>query len=234
MLIGTGDFPRAANSGMQNAKAIGDLYRCAIHCRTCFAEQTKLRGAIIDVAQPRWIGNRYFHAKPRIVFVMLNPGAGDQSKEAGNRAAREVLLMFRDGRATFLEVLAFQCQHMESWGKPAGRFLRFYVNDLGLELEELAFLNLALCATEGNRYPHWMLDRCFTDHSGPILGKLNPDLVVLCGASARRFAPQIGSLSPSARVVPMLHHSHRKGRSAEVREQARLREVICALTHGGV
>jgi len=208
---------------------IEELYRRALRCRICFAEQTRLTAPIIDLAQPRWVGSRYSGASPRVTFLMLNPGAGESSKDAGNRAARELLVKFRDGRASFPEVLAFQRQHMESWGKPAGRFLRFYIRGLGLELEEVAFLNIALCATAGNRYPKRMLNRCFVDHSGEILRQLDPSLVVLCGVSARRFAPKIEALCPRARVVPMLHHSHREGRRVETREQARLREVIDAL-----
>ena len=96
-------------------EAIADLYRRAARCRVCFVDKTGLKAPIIDVAQPRWVGTRYRDARPRIVFLMLNPGAGDPSKEAGNRAARQVLLGFRDGGATFADVLAFQRQHMESW-----------------------------------------------------------------------------------------------------------------------
>ena len=86
-------------------EAIADLYRRAARCRVCFVDKTGLKAPIIDVAQPRWVGTRYRDARPRIVFLMLNPGAGDPSKEAGNRAARQVLLGFRDGGATFAEVL---------------------------------------------------------------------------------------------------------------------------------
>lgn len=213
---------------MAKMEAIEHLYRCAIQCRTCFARETGLQAAIIDLAQPRWVGSRYYRAKPRVTFVMINPGAGDPSKDAGNRAAREALLRFRDGEVTFAEILAFQRQHMESWGKPAGRFLRFYIRDLGLELEAVAFLNIALCATTGNRYPNWMLKRCFSDHSAKILRQLDPDLAVLCGVTARQFASAVEAVCPRARIIPMLHHSHREGRDVEASEQARLRAVIDA------
>jgi hypothetical protein len=215
-------------------EVITDLYRRALRCRVCFAEDTGLKAPIIDVAQPRWVGTRFRAARLRIAFVMLNPGAGDPSKDAGNRVARELLLGFRDGGATFADVLAFQREHMESWGKPAGRFLRFYIRDLDLELEDVAFLNIALCATLRNRYPSWMLDRCFADHSGMILRQLKPNLVVLCGVSARRFASAISALCPSAKVVATLHHAHREGRDVEAREQAQLRGVINALAETSV
>jgi hypothetical protein len=216
-------------------EVITDLHCRALRCRVCFAEDTRLKAPIIDVAQPRWVGTRFRDARPRIVFLMLNPGAGDPSKDAGNRDARRLLLRFRDGGATFENVLAFQREHMESWGKPVGRFLRFYIRGLDLELEDVAFLNIALCATLGNRYPRRMLDRCFEDHSGTILQQLKPDLVVLCGVViARRFRKKISALCPSAKVVAMLHHAHRKGRNAEAIEQAQLRGVINALAETSV
>ncbi len=219
---------------MCKVDAIADLYRHALPCRKCFAEQRGLTAPVIDLAQPRWVGSRYFRAKLRITFVMLNPGAGAPSKAAGNRAAREMLLKFRDGDTTFPEVLAFQRQHMKSWGRAAGRFLDFYTKDLGLKLDEVAFLNIALCATAGNRYPKWMLDRCFADHSGEILRRLDPSLVVLCGGSTRRFTSAIKEKCPGAQVVSMLHHSHREGRSVEDKAHAKLSEFIGALSQTSV
>ncbi|MGQ0569239.1 MAG: hypothetical protein ACT4P5_06870 [Armatimonadota bacterium] len=91
---------------------------------------------------------------------------------------------------------------MESWGKPAGRFLRFYIRNLGLEFEEVAVLNVALCATVGNRHPNWMLNRCFDGHTGEILRQLDPSLVVVCGAGAQRFASAIKGLCPRADQHP--------------------------------
>jgi hypothetical protein len=208
---------------------IADLYRRALRCRVCFAKETGLKAPIIDVAQPRWVGARYWDARPRIAFVMLNPGAGDASKDIGNRDAQKFLLGFRDGDATFADVLAFQWQHMKTWGRPAGRFLRFYISDLNLKLDDVAFLNIALCATLGNRYPCWMLDRCFDDHSSKILQRLNPDLVVLCGVNVRRFASVISASCKSAKVVTMFHHAHRRGRDMETSKQALLRTVINSL-----
>jgi hypothetical protein len=199
--------------------AIADLYHRALPCRMCFAEQRGLKAPIIDLAQPRWVGSRYFRAKRRITFVMLNPGAGDPKKDDWNQEARKMLLKFRDGDATFSEVLAFQQQHMKFWGRPAGRFLDFYTKNLGLELDEVAFLNIGLCATDGNQYPDWMLKRCFADHSGKILQQLVPSHVVLCGGSARRFTSAIKKLCRDTQVVPMLHHAHREGRSVEATAQ---------------
>jgi hypothetical protein len=215
---------------MHKMDAMADLYRCALQCRICFAEQRGLTAPIIDLAQPRWVGSRYFRAKLRIIFVMMNPGAGGPSKEAGNRVSREMLLKFRDGDATFSKILAFQRQHMKSWGRPAGRFLNFYTKDLGLDLDKVAFLNVALCATAGNLYPNWMLDRCFADYTGEILRRLDPSLVVLCGGSVQRFTSKIKARCPSARVESVLHHSHREGRSVEATAHAQLREVIGTLS----
>ena len=40
---------------------------------------------------------------------------------------------------------------MRDWGRK--RFLRFYTDALGLKLDDVAFLNIALCSTKGNSYP---------------------------------------------------------------------------------
>ena len=103
---------------MPNLERIDSLYRGATNCRECFEGNPRVEAPIIDVAQPRWIGSEYFRARPRIVFVPLNPGAGSRGTEEGNRVARELLLRYRDGKAALDEVLTFQRDHMKSWGKP--------------------------------------------------------------------------------------------------------------------
>lgn len=207
---------------------IAKIYRKAIGCRMCFTEETGLKAPIIDVAQPRWIGENYQNVRPRITFIMINPGAGDRTKDAGNHDAQEVLYRFSDGVTTFADVMSFQRQHMQTWGRPCGRFLRFYVEDLNLKLDDIAFLNIALCATLGNCYPKWMLNQCLGKYTGMILQELNLDLVVLCGINAQQFSKEIVDMCPRAKVVPMIHHAHRKGREVEEREQAKLRGVIDA------
>jgi len=214
---------------MAGMDTIANLYHQASHCRVCFDEQTALKAPIINLAQPRWIGSRYYEAKPRIVFVTLNPGAGDPSKDAGNCEAQQVLVGFREGNVTFEEVLAFQRQHMESWGRPTGRFLEFYLYNLGLNLNKVAFLNIALCATRGNHCPRKMLEQCFKKYTKAILQKLNPDLVILCGVKSRRFESEISALFQDAKIEYMLHHAHRGGRDVEKRDRLRLRRIIKAL-----
>ena len=67
-----------------------------------------------------------------------------------------------------------------------------------MNLDDVAFLNVGLCATVGNQYPGWMLRRCFSTHSGEILRELAPDLVLLSGSGTYRFEKEISSLCPKA------------------------------------
>lgn len=206
--------------------AIAELYRRALHCRVCFDADPELRAPIVDLAQPRWIGPRYWDAKPRIAFVLTNPGAGGSSHEVENRMARELLVGFRDGVRTFADVLKHQGGHMPAWGKTAGKFLNFYTTGLGLALDDIAFHNIALCATEGNDYPTSMLRRCFEAHSGGILRQLNPEVVILSGVAAQAYESSVKWTCPDASVLGMLHYAHREGSDTELAEQARIRGLL--------
>jgi len=54
---------------------IDDLFKSAVRCNDCF-ENGRLQRSSIDLAQPRWIGPRYWSVRPRVLIVLMNPGAG--------------------------------------------------------------------------------------------------------------------------------------------------------------
>jgi len=203
----------------------------AAKCRVCF-ERFDVKSALIDVAQPRWVGNKYWSAHSRVVVVMLNPGSGEARDGSADTRSSELLKAFAQGRGSLAAIMRHQAGDMPNWGrllrtedgKPNGhQFTTFYLNGLNLNLEEIAFANVAWCATSGNKYPTGMPSACFERHTQPLLALLAPDVVLLSGSATHRFAAPIKHDVPGAKVVPMMHYAHREGASIEAAELARVR-----------
>ena len=206
-------------------KHLEKLSRKAARCRYCF-EHFGLESPITDVAQPRWVGPDYRNARTRIVIVMLNPGSGEGYKQEMNRKGLPILQGFRDGSVSLRELFRHQRVAMENWGTPRGWYLEYYVDRLGLHIDEIAFANIAWCAVSGNKYPKKMLKECWGRHTSDLMKLLDPHVVVLAGRAARSFEGAIQEMLPDARVIRMLHHAHRKGREATRREHRRVRRLI--------
>ena len=211
--------------------AVDSGYRKAAHCRMCFEGDPKVNTGIIDVAQPRWVGERYWVAKPRALFILLNPGSGESDGVEYNREARRLMHEYRDDRATLVEVLNHQRVHMTDWGR--GRFLDFYTTQLELDLAKIAFVNLALCSSASDEHPHWMLRRCLNEHTLAIISSLRPDLAVLSGSDTHKFQSAIRARCPTARVETMLHYANRRVAVVQAADHQRIRDVIADLRNQG-
>ena len=211
---------------MTHAAAVETLYQSAMACTACFSSNSELHLATIDLPQPRWVGAAYHASKPRVLVVMLNPGQGDGPQLEQNLRLKHLLHQYKRREANFGEVMAFQRQHMPIWGRPQGRFLPFYTTALGLKLDELSLLNVALCATKENKYPRHMLSRCFETHTSAVAVTLQPDVVLLSGSASHSFLPAFAQRMPQARVLPMLHYAHREGSQVEAQEHARIRTAL--------
>lgn len=209
---------------MDRFQEVAAGYRRAARCRICFAGEPTVRPGIVDVAQPRWIGERYASAEPRVLFILLNPGSGQSDSAAYNEEARRLMHAYGDGRAKLADVLMHQRAHMPDWGR--GRFLSFYTDALGLKLDDTAFLNIGLCSTEDNRYPSWMLRQCFDKHTGQLVRVLDPELVLLSGSAVEPFRDFILNGSPRAQVETMLHYAHRESKDEEARDHGRIRALL--------
>jgi hypothetical protein len=131
-----------------HTSVVEPLYKAAMNCSACFGPGSGLQLPTVDVPQPRWVGPAYSTSNPRVLVVMLNPGQGDRRQLQRNLQLKALLHGYKGGRASFSAVLDFQRKHMREWGRPQGRFLPFYTSALGLSLEALAFINIALCATK--------------------------------------------------------------------------------------
>jgi hypothetical protein len=195
-------------------KLVEDICREATRCRFCF-DSNLVRPAYIDIAQPRYVGPGYWTAKCRVVVVMLNPGQG--SANAADQEARQLMYAFRDG-APLASVLDQQRVAMPKWGR--AKYAPF-IADLGLDLDSIATANVAMCATEDNKYPVEVLNECWKRHTAPLLHALSPHVVVLCGSKAHPFAPRI-----SGRAVCAPHYATRVGHKARDKAMAVARRKI--------
>ena len=204
-----------------------DLARDAVRCRVCF-ESLPLQPAFVDLAQRRWVGPRYWSAEPRIVVILVNPGAGRGWADQRNEKLRRLLREFASDQTKLDAVLKYQRDDLPNWGR--GRFWRFYIDGVGLDPDQIALANNAWCATRGNRYPSRMLSECFSRHTARLLSTLVPEVVILAGAGAQRFARRIERVLPACNLVETLHYSHRKGLRAQTAAIQQVKQAIAAAT----
>lgn len=211
---------------MTQPTSVESIYRSAMDCTACFAPGSELHLPTIDVPQPRWVGPMYHSAEPRVLIVMLNPGQGDGPQLEQNLNLKELLHRYKSGSASFAAVLEFQSKHMQIWGRPQGKFLPFYTSNLGLKLDSLSFLNIALCATKENKYPRYMLSQCFARHTSAVTIALRPQVILLSGSATHAFQREFVRCLPDARVIPMMHYAHREGAEVEAAELTRVRNAL--------
>lgn len=204
-------------------KTVDSICREAISCRSCFQE-LKLPPAAIDIAQPRWVGPQYWSSPKKIVAIMLNPGSGNFRNDASTQETLQVLHEYKNHKMTLADVFQSQFKDMPAWGR--GRFLSFFQSSLGLNLDTIAFMNLAWCATANNSYPKQMLSCCFERHGLKLLKKLSPDVVLLCGSNTHSFSGKVAQTIPQCQVIPVLHYAHREGSEREVAESDRIKPLI--------
>ena len=207
---------------MQISTGLSDTMRSlaqtAMRCNACF-DDGKLLRSFVDLPQPRYIGPAYWTSSPRIAWVMINPGAGcDTPRE---RSWRGSLVNYRDGTGSLQAVFDEQRKHMPSWND----MLPFIARH-GLDVDALALVNVAWCASAGNKYPVRMLDTCWDRHSDPWLQDLAPAVVILSGTRTYRYQAQIRALLPTAQVLTTFHYAHRpldatraNARAEEIRQE---------------
>jgi hypothetical protein len=197
------------------------IFRHAVACRVCFRGPLHLNPALIDVAQPRWIGEHYWDGL-RTVILLVNPGAGKGTHDHVNQEFRRLILAYRSRQGTIAEVFEHQRREIPGWGQ----FQAFYLDGFGLTLPDIALANVAWCAEQDNNYPSGMLRECFRQHTDPLLRVLKPHLILLGSSDLAFFIDRIETACPGAQIVPVLHYSHRKGHAATRMEIERVRPII--------
>jgi hypothetical protein len=167
------------------------------------------------------------------MVVSLNPGAGNTPEKKGaNRLFRQVLHDYKDGRKGLRELFAFQRQYIPQWGRPPGHFVQFYIDGMGLTLDEIALANIGWCADARNKWPKRMLSYCFQRHTCRLLQIVCPNVIILSGSGTHRHATEIQRVLPNCRVVQTLHYAHRKGKEKERAELLRVKgEIAACSTH---
>ena len=156
-------------------------------CRKCFDNPNiQLSGKPFNLAdvpgpQPRWLGENYFSAHKKICIMLINPGSGDKTPEnewaslkklhqAGNQDSRE-----RHWR----ELMNTNEVGMPKWGA----WEKLYFDSLRMRdrIDSIAFMNMMLCASKGNKYNKHSLDLCFSSQSKKLLKLLSPDILIFSG-----------------------------------------------------
>lgn len=184
-------------------------------CDVCFRTIPGLRRAQPNLPKPRWIGEGYFDAKPRVVVALINPGQGKDLPSSFHRREAELFTRFyKTGdygpiRGYFRE--RFQGERHGEY-RPV---FTWYEDLFDLKFEQIAQINIAWCADDGNRHPTSMLRTCFERHTSALLAALKPDAVLLSGSNVAAFESAIRANHPTIQVRPVLHYAHRGGRSAE-------------------
>lgn len=170
----------------QPLETIEGIYRRATDCSDCFATGY-LKRSFVDIAQPRFVGHRYWSAQRRFVFLSINPGAGSGSAEDQKMLAD--VHAFKNGNLSLETLFVRQRGYFPYWGR--GKFLPYF-RKIGIEFDEIALLNLAQCATEGDKYPSVMLHSCMERHTLDLIAALRPDILVACGKRVQEVAGKMG------------------------------------------
>jgi hypothetical protein len=208
--------------------AVDAIFKSAVACNDCFADRRNKRSQV-DLAQPRWIGPRYWSARPRVVVVLKNPGAGNQRDGRADADFRKCLLAYRDGATDIQPVFDHQRRDMAHWGD----LCSFYMQGFGLAFDETAFVNLAWCGEDSNKPSNAMLSHCFDRYGSALLRILDPQVLILGGTSTEGFAPRLREALPRAQIECVLHFAHRPMHAGRRPEQiARVRATV-ARARGG-
>ena len=219
---------------MSEERAIA-IMRGVAGCNHCFETVHGLERVPDGVPKPRWIGSRYYAARQGVVLVLLNPGEGRTLSEDWKRREQKVFEAFRNG-GDYEDIRNyFRLRRDEELrGTTATRpVFSWYEKTFRLAFEEVAQINMAWCASKGNKYRP-MLDPCFERHTGVLLQALEPHVVLLSGSNVHCFQARIESLLPGVHVRPTIHYAHREGRQRELDEGCKSRAWFDTLSGMGL
>lgn len=189
-----------ANAALQGDPTTFEaICREAVACDHCFKRAFATR-SFVDVAQPRYVGPRYWQEPQRRLFLFINPGEGHGSVE--DREMRAALHAFQAGALPLETLFAGQRRHMPTWGRN-GKFIKFF-NAISVKIDTIALLNVAWCATKGDKYPTPMLNECWSRFTRRTIAALAPTQIVACGEKAQAVAQREQII-----VTPIPHYAAR-------------------------
>lgn len=200
---------------------VRELYHSAMPCELCFKCESNIRHAFIDVPQPRYIGKDYFSAKKKILTLMINPGT---RKPTAQGPEKDLLYKFKEDKNSLEDYFEFQQKDMLNWGR--GHFINYFKTMIGLNMDEVAFANIAWCSIKGNNYTAPVLNNCFKLHTQYLVKEMNPDIVLLSGSPTWLFSGHIHDLLPNAKVLEILHYANQKPLRDKKNHVEYIKEVI--------
>ena len=174
---------------------LSEQSRRAVQCTFCFCPDRSAEWAFVptrpanrpdDVAVPPYVGPDYWSARQRIAVMMLNPGhAAAEHKMMRRDLGRKL----RDGEIDYTSYNEQLAELLPKWG--FGGVVR-WLNAVGLNANEVAFLNMALCAVDNDKYFPELFRTCFERNTRNLLETLKPHVVLLCGK--KQLEPYVSAI----------------------------------------
>ena len=200
-----------------------------ISCSRCDKITCKkiLRDSEENVPQPGFIGTRF--SEKRILLVGQNPGFPNAELAPKDRIYTEALRRVRDQPSTesFGQLQTVLQKFVPDW-PVCGNY--FPLEDSGLELDEIAYCNVARCRTEGNARPSkTMAAECIKNHFCRWLELLRPRAVIFIG----KWAHERGAQFVSERQIPCDFMNRQRSLSSEARSENRQRVAAFVRANAG-
>lgn len=156
------------------------LFSEVVGCELCSnaIEKCILRDMQDNVPQPGYVGRKY--SNKRILLVGQNPGVGNGVTEARSHNYLEKLREIRDtpSAKVFSDLQDILTSLIPTW-PVHGNY--FPLDEAGLGLDEIAYINLVRCRTCSNGKPSvGMINNCSSHFEKWIL-RLNPKAIVFIG-----------------------------------------------------
>lgn len=169
-----------------------DVFSEAASCEACFDGSLSVDHSNVTGGQPRWIGEDYWQANKRVLFILVNPGSGVKTPPDRWHPMLAQLSDPQDERrvAAWHEAQQINDEYMPVWGK--WEDLYFEATGLASRKDQVAFLNVALCGAyppgkTKNKVSGKSLTRCYEKHSRSLLEILAPDICILSGSAVTGF-----------------------------------------------
>lgn len=170
------------------------LHQDASNCNSCFKKFSNIsHDYVVKGAQPRSIGKNYFSQKIRVCLILINPGAAHTQSDEGWDTYLTPLKQAKtteEREMAWKDVQDFIEREEYNWGRIRGNWEKLYYQSLGLTKEQLAMVNIMMCAEDNNDYQSSpTLDECFFKQkkSLNIIKSLNPHKVILSGIKPIKF-----------------------------------------------
>lgn len=179
---------------MWNTKAAAKKFSQVISCDYCSCNNypNLLRDDSFNLPQPGYIGTNYKNT--RVLLVGQNPGVPTYDPSDPGRPDKkyaDALITVRDkaNAKSMARLKSIEDEIMPTWSVVQRQFP---LAECGLQLDDIAYVNLVRCRTKGNAMPGSYITRaCINNHFIGLLDWLQPRVVVCIGKWAHNY---IGTL----------------------------------------